>query len=517
LRQGSKRSAGFLRIERPVQRGLFAGLLGICSLLLFNACGAGGTLDLSIPQATANPLVAKMVTSVPAGARAHVEFSPDFSYSLRTSDVAAPSGGGTVTILVAGMQQKTLYHMRVVVTESNGTVQTGEDEVFQTGAVDMATLGMPSFTTTGDTGAGRGVELLNIYSAKTVQVVATDMGGNVIWYYAHPLTESAIFPVKPLANGDMLVGLEGALREITLDGTTVRQLLVPDLNTMLTAAGADFQALYLHHDFALLPNGHVVLIVAIKKDFTNLPGYPGTTTVTGDALVDLDPTWKPVWYWNTFNHLDVNRHPLISPQGFPDWTHSNALLYDSSDHNLILSMRNQSWIIKIDYRDGSGTKNVIWHLGNQGDFAISSGDPADWFYGQHYPWIVSTTGNVLHLSVFDDGNQRILDSAGDYCGETGQPACYSRAVIYDVDQTNMTTNVAWSDLPGMYTFWGGVNWVLPDNNVEFELSAPVGFPGSQVFEVTQTAAPTVVWQMGVSVPLVYRAVRIPSLYPGVTW
>jgi hypothetical protein len=34
----------------------------------------------------------------------------------------------------------------------------------------------------------------------------------------------------------------------------------------------------------------------MNKDFTDLTGYPGTTTVTGDVLIELDPNRTPVWY-----------------------------------------------------------------------------------------------------------------------------------------------------------------------------------------------------------------------------
>jgi hypothetical protein len=43
---------------------------------------------------------------------------------------------------------------------------------------------------------------------------------------------------------------------------------------------------------------------------------------------------NPVWLWNAFDHLDVNRQPM----GFPDWTHANAILYSSDDGNLIVSL-----------------------------------------------------------------------------------------------------------------------------------------------------------------------------------
>ena len=111
----------------------------------------------------------------------------------------------------------------------------------------------------------------------------------------------------------------------------------------------------MHHDFALLPNGHIIVIVAQRINETGLTGEPSPTLVTGDFLVDLDQNHSPVWLWNSFDHLDLNRHPL----GFPDWTHTNAVVYSPDDHDLIVSMRDQDWVLKLDYNDGEGTGNVI--------------------------------------------------------------------------------------------------------------------------------------------------------------
>ena len=99
-------------------------------------------------------------------------------------------------------------------------------------------------------------------------------------------------------------------------------------------------------------------------------------------MIDLDTSLKPVWFWAELDHLDVSRAPV----GYPDWTHSNAVVYVPGDGNLLVSSRHQSWIMKIDYNDGAGSGNVIWRLGYQGDFTLMNGtEPQDWFYGQHQP------------------------------------------------------------------------------------------------------------------------------------
>jgi arylsulfate sulfotransferase len=42
----------------------------------------------------------------------------------------------------------------------------------------------------------------------------------------------------------------------------------------------------------------------------------------------------------------------------PDWTRSNALVL-TADDNPLLSIRNQSWILKLDHANGTGSGNVL--------------------------------------------------------------------------------------------------------------------------------------------------------------
>ena len=188
----------------------------------------------------------------------------------------------------------------------------------------------------------------------------------MIWYYDINPSSTTNYhpsPYKLMPNGHMLVVVSNRepdlLREIDLAGNTIREMNIPDLNTRLESAGFNLTVVAISHDFALLPNGHVILLGAHTKDFTDLPGYPGTTTVSGDCLVDIDQNWNPAWVWDTFDHLDVNRHP----RGLPDWTHGNAVIYSADDGNLLYSSRHQSWVIKIDYEDGKGNGDILWKFG----------------------------------------------------------------------------------------------------------------------------------------------------------
>src|SRR4029077_16370858 len=130
---------------------------------------------------------------------------------------------------------------------------------------------------------------------------------------------------------------------------------------------------------------------------------------------------------------------------------------------------NQAWILKIDYANGGGTGDVLWRLGNEGDFALTGGDPSQWFYFQHFPELVDQNGSQETLAIWDNGNDRVLDGAGDECGTTGQPDCYSRATVFQIDESTKIATLLWEDLPGYYSFWGGSINQLGNDNVEFDL------------------------------------------------
>ena len=151
----------------------------------------------------------------------------------------------------------------------------------------------------------------------------------------------------------------------------------------LSAIGASFPGFgSLHHDILKLPNGHLIILGTHNLTF---PDQPGSPPVTGDVLVDWDPQQGPVWTWSTFDHIPLTHAPVSNT----DWTHANAVIYSPDDGNLILSMRNQNWIVKINYQDGAGDGKILWRLGPGGDFTLPAGQaPIEWNYGQHYPTVL---------------------------------------------------------------------------------------------------------------------------------
>lgn len=502
--------------------------LGVAIMVSLTAlgCGSGGSTPppVGAVAATTHPLVAQYTIShFDSGLSAWVEFGTDTNYGRQTSAVSSSSGGlaaQKLNVLVAGMLPQTTYHMRAHASWPGGS-WVDQDQTFKTGALP-GTSTAPQFATfsvstpTAGLTPAPGVELLSLVTQSgggVIQDVVTDTQGRVIWYC--PL---AGLPIKPMPNGHFMVNSGTDMLEVDLACNTVRDVSTTQMNQALQASGHSFPPLNIfHHDMLVLPNGHWILLAQVTVNYTDLPGYPGTTGVLGDVLMDVDPSGNVAWAWSSFDQIgkgmDINRHLF----GLPDWTHSNALVY-TADGNLLLSMRDQSWVLKIDYANGTGSGNILWRLGDGGDFTLTNGDSSQWFYGQHYPNVLSVNGSTTTLAIFDDGNYRVVPNNTQCSSGTSLPPCYTRATIYQIDESNNQATLQWQFLPGFYTFWGGSIDVLSNGDVEFNSSEPnIAVVGSPVIEVTQTDSPQIVWQMNVTGAYAYRGYRIPSLYPGVTW
>lgn len=468
-------------------------------------------------SSTANGQVATYSLTPGGAANVSVQFGPDTNYGLTTW--AQPSTSGeAVSLFVAGMKANTPYHMRAVAQFSDGTQFVDGDHVFTTTGGDPS----QSPTITASTSPGQmpqgGVELLALASG-TARPTVTDLNGNILWTYTGVPNGTVPNPIKLLPNGHFLInfsagtadGANSVLQEIDLTGQVIWQMTAADLNKALASAtctGCNITVIGTHHDFVQLPNGHLVLIAATQKDISG-------TTVTGDVIIDLDSNHNPVWLWNEFDHLDTNRRPMA----WPDWTHTNAILYSPDDGNLIISLRHQNWLLKIDYANGKDAGDIVWHLGYQGDFTLVGGtDPTDWFWAQHGPSFVTanTTGN-FSLILFDNGDDRVFRS-GVTCGASGAPPClYSTVPLLQLDETAMTATLISNPMAPYYSFFGGNAALLANSNVEFcEAAGGPSASYGEIYEVPQNNSAAPIWHMEVQA-YAYRGQRIPSFYPGVQW
>jgi arylsulfate sulfotransferase len=510
--------------------------------------GNGGGSGSSGPQSlttqvgkTDNPQVALYTLNLPKSGEVTIEFGKDTNYGLNTWTVASSDNGGAVSIFVAGMLANTTYHMRADIDYSDGTSAMDTDHTFATGALPTGMSPVMAVTTTPGLTPQPGIEMINGTSGNALGLFATDLNGNVIWTYNFPDQQpgESVQGAKLLPNGDILLavgptssipltqaiaaGTPTAVREINLATDIVKQVTITGLNSSLAAAGYSNLTLQtFHHDVTPLANGHWLVLANTLKQVT-LSGASAPTTVLGDVIIDLDTKLNPVWVWNEFDHLDVNRHPYM----FPDWTHTNAVVYSPDDGNLIVSMRHQNWVVKVDYNNGAGQGDILWRLGPGGDFTLedSSGDadtnPADWFYAQHYPSFFSpNTSGVFSLGLMDNGDDRAF-SDGTNCAVQGNALCYSTVPVLQLDENAKTAKFQFHQVlsPSLYNNFGGNTDQLDNGNVEYDLCGEptAQTTSTQIFEVTNQSTPQTVWNMQLTGTNAYRALRMPSLYPGVQW
>ncbi len=539
-------------------------------------------VNSGVVSTTANPQVASYTLNLPDPGSMVVNFGKSTAYGFPTS-AQTTTTSNTVPVLVAGMLGNTTYHMQAtaVLTDTLPSGQTlsatftDSDHTFTTGTPFVTSPSVVAGAVNGGT-PQPGIELFDTAQPQAPALAfATDLNGNVIWTYSYAQTENSsgatvaaanpgtaqdiVQPIQFLPNGHFLVQiaylssipLHGTtvlpstldeVREVDLAGDTIRDVTAASVIAAVTANTALSSELSgvtlggLHHDVVPLPNGHMVMLFSGTKTVNVSPAitadpppplptktYSGPTQVLGDVLVDVDQSGKPDWVWNGFTYLDPSRVPW--PAQFPDYTHSNALLYSASDGNLLLSVRHQNWIIKIYFNNGTGDGHIMWHLGNGGDFALQGGtEPQDWFYAQHGPnyFTTNTTGNFT-LGVMDNGDDRVLPGTPvGNCPAAGSTAptsqCYSTMSVLQVNETNMTATLTehYQPTPAVYSFFGGVVALMPNGNRHVAFSSPVG--GTQVYELTGApGSEQVVWQAVTKGTNQYRTDRLPSLYPGVTW
>lgn len=422
------------------------------------------TGDQPVVVPTTNPLVALFsAPSCPAGSTMSVVFQRQGSTTQHVTD-ERPCHSGTMSFYIAGMLQTETYTMYSQVT-TGSTVVPGPQVLFTTGAIPTS-LSFAARSTPVPPGPQTGLDdgiVFTAYDMPPDFPTATDLHGHILWYYPTPLQVT-----RPVPGGTVLMipnglgtgtGVWGPnvtrqqlLREIDLAGNTIRETNCDRVYEQLQALGLTDALGRFNHDALRLANGQTIVVGDVQRIFP--AGTQGSTTpidVVGAVTIVLDKNFQVIKYWNAFDHdcagtgcLDINRPgstkcvtngqgqtsggcpPVLLSSPANDWLHANSLEYLPTDGDLLLSLRSQDWIVKIDYNNGLGTGGILWRLGVAGDFAVqgAGGDPYPWFSGQHNPGFVNDGETTL--VVFDNGTGRHAKYGGN-----------SRGQVWNIDQTNM--------------------------------------------------------------------------------
>ncbi len=432
---------------------------------------------------TSNPLVALYSAPPSPGSSMYVQFAqlgPNPSWQNTTPLPIVP--GESTNFLVAGMLPNTTYVMRDVL--DNGTISPSLD--FTTGSLPTSltfpTVTEPLPATPSSDPTQNMVFHMGIGAAPGgVNTLATDLAGNILWYYDPVANNFPNYAVSNLPGGDVLLlggtlingaGGYDSLREINLAGDTVRQTNINALNVELAALG-DAPIYDLSHDAQVLPNGDTAVIAGTSK-VINVNGT--NTTYNGDMVLVLNKNYQVTWVWNAFDWLSTSRLPTLG-EGPTDWTHANSVSYSPEDGDLIVSLRAQDWVVKINYANGTGDGHIVWRLGQGGNFTLYNplGVVSPWFSHQHDVTYVNDNTIVL----FDDGNGRAATNPN--ADSRGQElvlneATMSATLVYSVDLGNYSAAVGSAQLlpNGNFAFTSGFQGIAPNNFGQTIETTPAG-------------------------------------------
>lgn len=484
---------------------------------------------------TTHPLVA--LFSAPACATGS-EFRVAFRRKGDEESTKTPSipcrAGLSNNQYVAGMRADSDYEMRAEVV-TNGKAKPGAWIPFHTGLLDGR---FPPLTHPVKRAAGKSsTEGILIRSGfDPWRSTATDLDGNVVWYLN---TASNSFLTRILPGGRFLVLADGAnsvndmkrwqlVREVDLLGHTIRETNIGRVAEQLEARGiasdckkgAQQCVSGFHHELIQLPNGHWLALGGLERMMpAGTQGSKEAVDVLGDLILDLDENFQLVWFWNSFDHLDVKRASLgkekckagpgndgctpvfLAPEA-NGWLHSNALDYVPGG-DLIMSIPEQDWVVKIDYKDGKGSGKILWRLGKDGDFTAKSDDPYPWFSYQHDVGLDPATGLLL---VFDDGHRR----------KDKYPNANNRGQAWKLDEANRTATLVMNVDLGVYSQAVGSAQPLANGDYSWESGfidpGPAGL--GQIHSVTTETSPDgkIVGSEQTYGALTYRSFRVASMY-----
>jgi arylsulfate sulfotransferase len=384
--------------------------------------------------------------------------------------------------------------------------------------------------------------------------VAVDSAGEVVWYYAIGAPAAALHRL-PSGDFQFIHGVPPTfIRRIDPLGNTIREFHAVALGDRLRDGAIPVDVDTFHHDFAPQPDDSLLALSTEVRRLERFPLYVGRprrgfgpANVVGDVVAHVMPDGRVAKRWSLLDILDPQRVTWSShdsfwdqraynhiQEGTKDWSHANTIVRDPSDGGLVLSLRHQDAVVKID----AATSEVKWILGTRanwrGELAQKVLRPTarlEWPFHQHG---VKFTPHGT-LLMFDNGNLRAIPPAR----PMPPTEAYSRAVEYEIDEDAMSITQVWSyggpdDGERFYSpFLCDADWLPQTGNVLVtdgahvtdEEGQPVNNPpGAQqwarLVEVTHEEDPQVVWELLIDDRptrpnvgwSVYRSERLPSLY-----
>lgn len=375
----------------------------------------------------------------------------------------------------------------------------------------------------------------------TNYITIMDGSGNVVWYC--PSVLSIDNEARQLDNGDLFMEQQSPSNnflEINMLGEAVRTWSPP--------AGYPVNA----HEGLVTDHGTILYLSDVAEEVSNFPSSDSisnapveTTNIDDNPVVEISMTNSALLNaWSPLKLMDPTRVTYLtyavnegsgSPVGV-DNEHANAIIEDTNDNSIIVSLRTQNAVLKFSRATGQ----LLWILGSPANWGTNwqpylltpVATPFDWNYGQHAPQL-TPQGTLL---VYNDNNFQ----ASPYDPPVADADNYSSAIEYNINETNMTVSEVWNSAwqtnqDRLFTpYVGRVQWLPQTRNILVDYGAvsyvngvhPSAYSPSatavRIVEYTHDPVPQVVFDVSFfddtnisssyGGTFCYRAYQIPDLY-----
>jgi hypothetical protein len=379
-----------------------------------------------------------------------------------------------------------------------------------------------------------------------------DADGEVVWYMH---TGQRTASVRVLENGHLLYNHAGYRRliEVNLLGDVVREWYADNLTDPPNPFAIPIDCDTLHHEIVPLDNDRFLALTTTLRQvacyqLNTIADWPlrATAHVVGDEIIEFRGDGQVLRRLNLFDYLDPHRLCYGAFGDFwnkkyvgqdirdtEDWSHANAILTTDEPDWIIVSLRHQDCLIKINIETGE----IRWILGDPTGWRSpwkeklleKKGDWV-WPYHQHGPQL-TPRGTLL---MYDNGNYRAIPPNEPVLGKDN----FSRVLELEIDEQAMTVSKVWEyrgagHEPFYCPFYGeadelpktGNILVTDGGHIEYLGGVPSDkIPSNQqwarVLEITHETPARLLWEVRLeSEPQyelgwsVYRSERIESLLP----
>ena len=255
-------------------------------------------------------------------------------------------------------------------------------------------------------------------------------------FSAHLTDDGSLLRTTRIGTSPIHGGAGGGVELIGWEGNVVWSYVVSDsLQNM-------------HHDVHMMPNGNVLIIVAVAVPRSTVVGAGrDSARLLSDMWIDKIQEIKPVgatggevvWEWFAWDHivqdripgkpnygqisehpekLDINYHTDAGGVQFRDWTHMNSVDYNAATDQILVSVRtfDELWVIDHSTTTAQAKTSSGGRYGKGGDILYRWGNPFAYkrgtlstrtMYSPHCAkWVPSTLPGAGNISVFNNGSNR---------------------------------------------------------------------------------------------------------------